>query len=104
MRSTPTKRQDQGSAGKTPGLSARQLAVRLVAGVLVDNKPLDQLLEALLGATEFAGLEAILLTAAAQLLCLDMPAHAVVDLAVEMARRDRSARRYVKLVNAVLRR
>src|SRR5207253_10999798 len=46
----------------------------------------------------------ILPTGAAQLLCLDMPAHAVVDLAVEATRRDRGAHRFAKLVNAVLRR
>src|SRR5262249_8390527 len=46
----------------------------------------------------------ILLTGAAQLLCLDMPAHAVVDLAVETTRRDRAAHRFAKLTNAVLRR
>src|SRR5262249_62379297 len=33
-----------------------------------------------------------------------MPAHAVVDLAVETARRDQGTRRFAKLVNAVLRR
>jgi 16S rRNA (cytosine967-C5)-methyltransferase len=145
MRSKGITRQDLRCTGKIPGLPARQLAVRLVAGVIDEGKPLDRLLEALLGAAEFTGLEArdralaravaaatlrrcgelegivgvildrplpagsgrlqaILLTAAAQLLCLDMPAHAVVNLAVEMARRDRRARRHVKLVNAVLRR
>src|SRR5262249_20272220 len=46
----------------------------------------------------------ILLTGAAQLLSLGMPPHAVVDLAVETTRRDRGARRFAKLVNAVLRR
>jgi len=46
----------------------------------------------------------ILLTGAAQLLCLDMAPHAVVDLAVETTRRDRGAHRFAKLVNAVLRR
>jgi 16S rRNA (cytosine967-C5)-methyltransferase len=46
----------------------------------------------------------ILLTGAAQLVCLAMPAHAVVDLAVETARQDRGAHRFAKLVNAVLRR
>jgi 16S rRNA (cytosine967-C5)-methyltransferase len=46
----------------------------------------------------------ILLTGAAQLICLDMPAHAVVDLAVETTRRDRGAHRFAKLTNAVLRR
>jgi 16S rRNA (cytosine967-C5)-methyltransferase len=46
----------------------------------------------------------ILLTGAAQLVCLEMPAHAVVDLAVEVTRSDRGAHRFAKLVNAVLRR
>jgi 16S rRNA (cytosine967-C5)-methyltransferase len=46
----------------------------------------------------------ILLTGAAQLVCLGLPAHAVVDLAVETARQDRSAHRFAKLINAVLRR
>jgi 16S rRNA (cytosine967-C5)-methyltransferase len=46
----------------------------------------------------------ILLTGAAQLVCLELPPHAVVDLAVESARRDPRAHRFAKLVNAVLRR
>lgn len=46
----------------------------------------------------------ILLIGAAQLACLGMPAHAVVDLSVELARRDRQARRFDKLTNAVMRR
>ncbi|MGH6815291.1 MAG: transcription antitermination factor NusB, partial [Hyphomicrobiaceae bacterium] len=46
----------------------------------------------------------ILLAAAAQLLFLGTPAHAAVAIAVEQCRRDRSARRFDKLVNAVLRR
>jgi 16S rRNA (cytosine967-C5)-methyltransferase len=46
----------------------------------------------------------ILLCAAAQLLCLELPPHAVVDLAVELVRRDRGAHRFAKFSNAVLRR
>jgi 16S rRNA (cytosine967-C5)-methyltransferase len=46
----------------------------------------------------------ILLTATAQLIALDMPPHAVVDLAVELTRRDRGAHRFAKLANAILRR
>ena len=46
----------------------------------------------------------ILLAGAAQLLFLATPPHAAVGLAVEQARRDRFARRYDKLVNALLRR
>jgi 16S rRNA (cytosine967-C5)-methyltransferase len=46
----------------------------------------------------------ILLSGAAQLLFLETPPHAAVGLAVEQARLDRFARRYDKLVNALLRR
>ncbi|WP_245571484.1 RsmB/NOP family class I SAM-dependent RNA methyltransferase [Neorhizobium alkalisoli] len=46
----------------------------------------------------------VLVTAAAQILHLDVPSHAVVDLAVEQANRDPRNRRFAKLVNAVLRR
>ena len=112
------------------GLAARELAVRLVAGVLMQSRPLEQVLAEVSAIPRFAGLEArdralaravaatvlrrqgelehvlgaflerplprdqgrlwpILLTGAAQLVCLDMPAHAVVDLGVETTRRDR---------------
>lgn len=46
----------------------------------------------------------ILLAGAAQLLFLATPPHAAVGLAVDQARADRLARRYDKLVNALLRR
>lgn len=46
----------------------------------------------------------ILLSGAAQLLFLATPPHAAVGLAVEQARCDRLARRYDRLVNALLRR
>jgi len=46
----------------------------------------------------------ILLAGAAQLLFLATPPHAAVGLAVEQARNDRHARRYDRLVNALLRR
>ena len=46
----------------------------------------------------------ILLAGAAQLLILATPPHAAVGLAVEQARKDRYARRYDRLVNALLRR
>jgi len=126
-----------------PGLAARGCAVNLVAGVLIDKRPLAQVLARC--AAQFAAMEPrdralaravaatalrrqgelehvlhtflerplpasqgrlwpILLTGAAQLVCLGMPAHAVVDLAVETARRDQGTRRFAKLVNAVLRR
>ncbi|MPZ57182.1 MAG: methyltransferase domain-containing protein [Rhizobiales bacterium] len=48
--------------------------------------------------------ETILLTGAAQILWLDVPDHAAVDLAVRIAQLDRRAGRYTGLVNAVLRR
>ncbi|WP_117194593.1 RsmB/NOP family class I SAM-dependent RNA methyltransferase [Rhizobium terrae] len=46
----------------------------------------------------------VLVIAAAQILHLDVPSHAAVDLAVEQANRDPRNRRFAKLVNAVLRR
>jgi 16S rRNA (cytosine967-C5)-methyltransferase len=49
-------------------------------------------------------LRAILATAAAQLLFLETPAHAVLSQAVDIVRLDHQARRFDKLVNAVLRR
>ena len=131
--------------GGPPGLAARTLAVHLVAGVLMEARPLEQVLADRATSSELAAMEPrdralaravaatvlrrqgelehvlnaflerplpankgrlwpILLTGAAQLVCLGMPPHAVVDLAVETTRRDRGARRFAKLVNAVLRR
>lgn len=49
-------------------------------------------------------LREILRLSAAQILFLDVPAHAVVDLAVRLAEADRRARHYRGLVNAGLRR
>jgi 16S rRNA (cytosine967-C5)-methyltransferase len=49
-------------------------------------------------------LESILLIGATQLLWLDVPDHAAVDLAVRLAQTDHRARRYAGVVNAVLRR
>lgn len=46
----------------------------------------------------------ILVIAVAQMLYLDVPDHSAVDLAVEQAQRDPRNKRFVKLVNAVLRR
>jgi 16S rRNA (cytosine967-C5)-methyltransferase len=48
--------------------------------------------------------ETALLLGAAQILFLDVPDHAAVDLAVRLAQADRSAERFAGLVNAVLRR
>ena len=48
--------------------------------------------------------ETALLIGAAQILFLDVPDHAAVDLAVRLAQADRQATHYAGLVNAVLRR
>ncbi len=49
-------------------------------------------------------LEAILSVGACQILFLEVPPHAAVDLAVRLAGEDKDARHYSKLANAVLRR
>jgi 16S rRNA (cytosine967-C5)-methyltransferase len=46
----------------------------------------------------------VLVVGAAQMLYLDVPDHSAVDLAVEQAHRDPRNKRFVKLVNAILRR
>jgi 16S rRNA (cytosine967-C5)-methyltransferase len=48
-------------------------------------------------------IESVLLIGAAQILFLDVPDHAAVDLSVRIAQEDRMARHYAALVNAVLR-
>jgi len=48
-------------------------------------------------------LESILVTAAAQLLYLDVPDHAAVDLGIRLVHEDPEGRRFVKFANAVLR-
>ena len=49
-------------------------------------------------------LQHVFIIAAAQILHLDVPVHAAVDLAVEQADRDPRTKRFAKLVNALLRR
>ena len=49
-------------------------------------------------------LEAILVTASAQILFMEVPDHAAVDLAIRLARADRNAQAFSGLANAVLRR
>ena len=49
-------------------------------------------------------IEAVLLTGAAQILFLDVPDHAAVDLSVRLIQADRHGSRYSGLVNGVLRR
>jgi len=79
----------------------------IVAASLRRKGQLDQVLGAFLerGMPERSGtLYPILLSAAAQLVYLETPPHAVIDLAVRLAQYDPRAARYAKLVNAVLRR
>src|SRR5262249_40585278 len=85
----------------------RALARRIIATVLRRLGTLRYLLGALLdrGCPEDAPrVETALLIGAAQILWLDVPDHAAVDLAVRLVQGDRRAGRYAGLVNAVLRR
>jgi hypothetical protein len=69
----------------------RALARLIAATVLRRQGELEHVLNAFLAKplpTEKGRLWPILLAAAAQLVCLGMPPHAVVDIAVEMTRRD----------------
>ncbi|WP_200800746.1 RsmB/NOP family class I SAM-dependent RNA methyltransferase [Agrobacterium sp. DSM 25558] len=68
--------------------------IEAVLGMLLDG-PLPQ------GARS---LHHVLVVGVTQMLYLDVPDHSAVDLAVEQAHRDPRNRRFVKLVNAVLRR
>jgi len=85
----------------------RALARRLVATVLRRRGTLNQVLTTHLERgfpREAPRVETALLLGAAQILWLDVPDHAAVDLAVHLVRADRRAGRYAGLVNAVLRR
>jgi 16S rRNA (cytosine967-C5)-methyltransferase len=85
----------------------RALARRLVATVLRRLGTLRQLIGALLERGPPATAprtESVLLTGAAQILWLEVPDHAAVDLAVRLAQEDRKAAHCAGLVNAVLRR
>ncbi|MBZ0215190.1 MAG: hypothetical protein K8F25_01430, partial [Fimbriimonadaceae bacterium] len=93
----------------TPGLTARDMALaRNIA--LLTLRHLGEL-NAVLGKIYDRGLpkksgdlHAILLTAACQILFMDVANHAAVDLAVRLARYDRHARHHSGLANAGLRR
>jgi 16S rRNA (cytosine967-C5)-methyltransferase len=95
-----------------PGLAAladrdRALVRRLVATALRRLGTLRHLLLGLLerGFPENAPrIESVLLIGAAQILFLDVPDHAAVDLAVRLAQADRRGAHCAGLVNAVLRR
>lgn len=85
----------------------RALARAIVATSLRRRGQIDVVLGRFLerGLPQKAGkLYPILLSGAAQLIFLKTPPHAAIDLAVRLAQWDPSARRYDKLVNAVLRR
>lgn len=92
-----------------PSLADRDRALmrRLVATVLRRLGTLRHLLGGLLDKgfpADAPRTETILLIGAAQILWLDVPDHAAVDLSVRLAQADRRAARYAGLVNAVLRR
>jgi 16S rRNA (cytosine967-C5)-methyltransferase len=85
----------------------RALTRAIVATSLRRRGQLDHVLDSFLerGMPANSGtLYAILLSGAAQLIFLKTPAHAAIDLAVRLAQYDSRAKRYDKLVNALLRR
>lgn len=95
-----------------PGLPAlaerdRALTRRLTATVLRRLGTLRHLIGGFLEKgfpSDAPRAETILLLGAAQILWLEVPDHAAVDLSVRLAQADRRAARYAGLVNAVLRR
>jgi 16S rRNA (cytosine967-C5)-methyltransferase len=104
---------DELLSGKSahPGLAGlaerdRALMRRLVATVLRRLGTLRHLVGGFLEKgfpSDAARVETILLLGAAQILWLEVPDHAAVDLSVRLAQADRRAARYAGLVNAVLR-
>jgi 16S rRNA (cytosine967-C5)-methyltransferase len=85
----------------------RALARRLVATVLRRLGTLRTLLHECLDhgiPADATRVESVLMVGAAQILWLDVPDHAAVDLSVRLAQADRRAGHYAGLVNAVLRR
>lgn len=94
-------------AVKTLSDRDRALMRRLVATVLRRLGTLRFVLSRLLDRgvpTDSQRAETALLLGAAQILWMEVPDHAAVDLSVRLAQADRRAARYVGLVNAVLRR
>ena len=88
--------------------SADRSLARAIAVTALRRKPridasIDRMLEKPLP-ERARSLRFILAAAAAQILYLDVPDRAAVDLAVEQARADPRSRRFAPLVNAVLRR
>jgi 16S rRNA (cytosine967-C5)-methyltransferase len=84
----------------------RALVRRIVATVLRRLGSLRQVVAGFLdrGLTDAPRTEIALLVGAAQILLLDVPDHAAVDLSVRLVQADRRANRHAGLVNAVLRR
>jgi 16S rRNA (cytosine967-C5)-methyltransferase len=95
-----------------PGLAAlaerdRALVRKLVATVLRRIGTLRHLLEQFLESgfpKDAPRVETVLMVGAAQILFLDVPDHAAVDLSVRLVQADRRAAKYPGLINAVLRR
>src|ERR1700759_3332548 len=95
-----------------PGLKTladrdRALMRRLVATILRRLGTLGHLLSKLLARgipTDAPRAQSALLIGAAQILWMDVPDHAAVDLSVRLVQSDRRAAKYAGLVNAVLRR
>ncbi|MGM4990803.1 RsmB/NOP family class I SAM-dependent RNA methyltransferase [Tardiphaga sp. 841_E9_N1_2] len=99
-------------AAAHPGLKTlsdrdRALMRRLVATILRRLGTLGHILSRLLDRgvpTDAPRAQSALLIGAAQILWMDVPDHAAVDLSVRMVQSDRRAAKYAGLVNAVLRR
>jgi 16S rRNA (cytosine967-C5)-methyltransferase len=99
-------------AGAHPGLKTlpdrdRALMRRLVATILRRLGTLGHVLSRLLDKgipSDAPRAQSALLIGAAQILWMDVPDHAAVDLSVRLVQSDRRASRYAGLVNAVLRR
>ncbi|MGA7810047.1 RsmB/NOP family class I SAM-dependent RNA methyltransferase [Bradyrhizobium sp.] len=99
-------------AGAHPGVKRladrdRALMRRLVATILRRLGTLGHVLSRLLDRgvpTDAPRAQSALLIGAAQILWMDVPDHAAVDLSVRLVQSDRRAARYAGLVNAVLRR
>src|ERR1041384_6629355 len=99
-------------AGAHPGLKTlsdrdRALMRRLVATILRRLGTLGHVLSKLLDRgipTDAPRAQSALLIGAAQILWMDVPDHAAVDLSVRLVQSNRRAAKYAGLVNAVLRR